>query len=269
MKLARILCQTRSEPVTVIAQGDKWVEAVPAKTGGWEPTEIPVHPVTWLPPVPAPVVFAIGVNYRAHAEEMNQPFPSHPVVTMKNPAAVTAHLSPVMLPRFLASDQVDYEVELAVVIGKRCKNILPENALDYVAGYTVANDISARDWQKIYSGGQWVKGKSFDTFCPLGPVLVTPDEIPDPDNLPMGMDLNGERMQASNTADMIFSVRELIAFLAGSTTLLPGTVILTGTPPGVGAARKPPVYLKTGDRLLTWIDGIGVLENPVLEEPLT
>ncbi|MCC5842899.1 MAG: fumarylacetoacetate hydrolase family protein [Verrucomicrobia bacterium] len=200
---------------------------------------------------------------------MNQPFPSHPVVTMKNPAAVTAHLSPVMLPRFLASDQVDYEVELAVVIGKRCKNILPENALDYVAGYTVANDISARDWQKIYSGGQWVKGKSFDTFCPLGPVLVTPDEIPDPDNLPMGMDLNGERMQASNTADMIFSVRELIAFLAGSTTLLPGTVILTGTPPGVGAARKPPVYLKTGDRLLTWIDGIGVLENPVLEEPLT
>ena len=269
MKLARVHTETHSGPVTVIARGNEWVEAIPAKTGGWQVGDTVVAPSQWLPPVVPSAIYAIGLNYRAHALEMNQPFPSHPVVTMKNPAAINAHRCPVVLPRSLASDQVDYEVELAVVIGKPCKNIRPEQALEYVAGYTVANDISARDWQKIYSGGQWVKGKSFDSFCPLGPALVSPDEIPDAGNLDMGMDLNGERMQASNTADMIFSVPELIAFLAGSTTLLPGTVILTGTPPGVGTARKPPVYLKPGDQLRTWIDGLGVLENSVIEEPLT
>jgi 2-keto-4-pentenoate hydratase/2-oxohepta-3-ene-1,7-dioic acid hydratase in catechol pathway len=269
MRLARVTVANQPDPVTITAIGDTWVQAVQKPDGRWEPTDAAVEPLTWLPPVDPAVIYAIGVNYRAHAEEMNQPFPEHPVVTMKNPASVTGHGCPVMLPRFLASDQVDFEVELAIIIGRRCKNLRPENALDAVAGYTVANDISARDWQKIYSGGQWVKGKSFDTFCPLGPVMVTPDELPNPDALALGVDLNGESMQHSNTADMIFSVRELIAFLSGSATLLPGTVILTGTPPGVGAARKPPVFLKPGDRLRTWIDGIGTLENPIIEETVT
>lgn len=268
MKLARVTVANQPAPVTVTPLGDTWMQAEQKPDGRWVPTDTPVEPLAWLPPVDPAVIYAIGVNYRAHAEEMNQPFPEHPVVTMKNPASATGHRCPVMLPRFLASDQVDFEVELAIIIGRRCKNLTPENALGAVAGYTVANDISARDWQKIYSGGQWVKGKSFDTFCPLGPVMVTPDELPDPDALALGVDLNGESMQNSTTADMIFTVRELIAFLSGSATLLPGTVILTGTPPGVGAARKPPVFLQPGGRLRTWIDGIGTLENPIIEEPL-
>lgn len=268
MKIARVTCASRSEPVIVTPEGKGWVEARPTDSGGWLPTSTPVEPLSWLPPIDPAVIYVIGLNYRAHALEMNQPFPEFPVVTMKNPAAVTAHRSAVVLPRFLASDQVDFEVELAVVIGRSCKNVRAEDALDHVAGYTVANDISARDWQKIHSGGQWVKGKSFDSFCPLGPVLVTPDEIADPNLLSMGLELNGETMQDSNTADMIFSVRELIAFLSGSATLLPGTVILTGTPPGVGTARTPPVFLKPGDQLRAWIKGIGALENHVEEEVL-
>ncbi|MGA0333606.1 MAG: fumarylacetoacetate hydrolase family protein [Kiritimatiellia bacterium] len=267
MRIARLITE-QHETVHAIRQDGEWFRAEGSLESGWSPTRTPLRPLRFLPPVEPKMIFAIGLNYRAHAEEMKQPFPEFPVVTVKNLAAATGHLEPVILPRFLASDSVDYEVELAVVIGRTCKNIRRGEALSYVAGYTVANDVSARDWQKIYSGGQWVKGKSFDSFCPLGPELVSADEIPDPNALGLRMILNGETLQDSNTADMIFDVQTLISFLSGSTTLLPGTVILTGTPPGVGAARSPCRFLKAGDLMQTEIDTVGRLENPVVEESL-
>ena len=161
--------------------------------------------------------------------------------------------------------QVDFEVELAVVIGRAAKNISAAKALDYVLGYTIGNDVSARRWQKHGGGGQWVRGKSFDTFCPLGPELVTKDLVPDPQQLRLQCCLNGELMQDANTADMIFSVAELIEYLSDSMTLLPGTVIMSGTPSGVGFARQPPVFLKPGDSLELTIDNLGTLCNPVAE----
>jgi 2-keto-4-pentenoate hydratase/2-oxohepta-3-ene-1,7-dioic acid hydratase in catechol pathway len=166
----------------------------------------------------------------------------------------------------LKSDEVDYECELAVVIGRAGKNISRRNALDYVLGYTCCNDVSARDWQIKRGGGQWCRGKSFDTFSPLGPVLVTRDEIPHPNELKIRTVLNGQVMQDWNTNDMIFDVPTLIEFLSGSTTLLPGTVILTGTPHGVGMAQKPPRWLKPGDSVSIEIEKIGTLTNPVTEE---
>ena len=173
---------------------------------------------------------------------------------------------PIILPRHLHSDQVDYECELAVVIGRDCKNVSVADALDFVLGYTCGNDVSARDWQKFNGGGQWVKAKSFDSFCPLGPVLVTADRIPNPQILPIRTILNGQIHQESYTGDMIFSVAEIIAFLSGSTTLLAGTVILTGTPPGVGMASEPPHFLNPGDEVVVEITGIGSLKNPVKAE---
>jgi 2-keto-4-pentenoate hydratase/2-oxohepta-3-ene-1,7-dioic acid hydratase in catechol pathway len=162
---------------------------------------------------------------------------------------------------------VDYECELAVVIGRAARNVSRGEALDYVLGYTCANDVSARDWQKAGGGGQWCRGKTFDTFCPLGPVLVTPDTIRDPNALAIRTRLNGQIVQDCNTSDMIFDVPTLIAFLSGSTTLFPGTVILTGTPHGVGMARNPPVWLQDGDTVTVEIEGIGALTNPVRREP--
>ena len=262
MQVARVVLDS-FDITTVIREKDQWLRAEGNPESGWHITGGAVVPLRFLAPVEPPVIFAIGLNYREHAVEMSQPIPDHPVVTMKNPASVIGPETNVLLPRFLPSDAVDYEVELAVVIGKACKNIRHDQALAHVAGYTVANDISARDWQKIHGGGQWVRGKSFDTFCPLGPVLVTPDELTDPGNLALSMKLNGETMQSSNTADMIFRVEELIAFLSGSTTLRPGTLILTGTPTGVGAARTPPRFLKPGDYMSAEVEGIGRLENPV------
>jgi 2-keto-4-pentenoate hydratase/2-oxohepta-3-ene-1,7-dioic acid hydratase in catechol pathway len=161
---------------------------------------------------------------------------------------------------------VDYECELAVVIGKLCKNVSKAEALKYVLGYTCANDVSARDWQLKWGGGQWCRGKSFDTFCPLGPCLVTSEDIPNPNSLGIKTYLNGTIMQDWNTNDMIFDVPTLIEFLSGSTTLQPGTVILTGTPHGVGAARQPPVFLQPGDTVTIEIEKIGALTNPVIAE---
>jgi 2-keto-4-pentenoate hydratase/2-oxohepta-3-ene-1,7-dioic acid hydratase in catechol pathway len=156
---------------------------------------------------------------------------------------------------------------LAVVIGRRCKNVARADALDCVLGYTCGNDVSARDWQKQFGGSQWCRGKTFDTFAPLGPCLVTRDEIPDPSGLRLRTLLNGAVMQDANTREMIFDVPALIEFLSGSMTLLPGTVILTGTPDGVGMARTPPVWLKPGDTITVDIEGIGQLTNPVRSEP--
>jgi 2-keto-4-pentenoate hydratase/2-oxohepta-3-ene-1,7-dioic acid hydratase in catechol pathway len=215
-----------------------------------------------------PAILCIGANYKRHIEESNAPVPPHPVLFVKNPAAVQNPGDPVELPVGLRSEMVDYEAELAVVIGKRCKNVKPEQALDVVLGYMCANDISARDWQRNGGGGQWCRGKGFDTFAPLGPCLVTADEIPDPNNLRIQGRLNGKTMQDSSTSNMLFNVRTLIAFLSGSTTLLPGTVILTGTPEGVGMAKEPPLWLKPGDVYEVEIEGIGTLANPVVLEPV-
>ena len=221
-----------------------------------------------LSPVEPKGILCIGLNYRRHAAEGNAPIPKWPVLFMKTASAVQNPEDPILLPRHLKSNEVDYECELAVVIGKRCKNVSRDRALDHVLGYTCANDVSARDWQKEFGGSQWCRGKTFDTFCPLGPCLVTPDELANPNSLAIKTILNGQVMQDWNTNDMIFDVPALIEFLSGSTTLLPGTVILTGTPHGVGMARTPPVWLKSGDHITIEIEKIGSLHNPVLDEPV-
>lgn len=219
-----------------------------------------------LAPVQPFAIICIGLNYKFHAEETKAAIPQHPVVFMKLPNVVQHPGEPILLPTHLKSHKVDYECELAVVIGKTAKNVSKADALKYVLGYTCANDVSARDWQKHGGGGQWCRGKSFDTFCPLGPVLVTADEIPNPNSLAIKTVLNGETMQDWNTNDMIFDVPTLIEFLSGSTTLMPGTVILTGTPHGVGMARTPPVFMKDGDVVSVEIERIGTLTNPVRDE---
>jgi len=218
----------------------------------------------WLAPVPAVNIFGIGLNYRAHAEETGAQIPENPILFMKPTSAVIGPSDPIILPACCErGPEVDYEAELAVVIGRPAKDVSAAQALDYVLGYSCSNDVSARRWQKHGGARQWVRGKSFDTFCPFGPVLVTADEILDPQVLDVRCLLNGETMQNGNTSDMIFTVAELIAHLSRDTTLLPGTLILTGTPPGVGFARKPPVYLADGDLVSVEIEGIGTLENPV------
>jgi len=219
-----------------------------------------------LSPLEPRDIICIGLNYRKHAEEGNMPIPEFPVVFMKNSGSLQHPGDPIVLPRQLRSDAVDFECELAVVIGRTCHNVSREDALSYVLGYTCVNDVSARDWQLKWGGGQWCRGKMFATFCPLGPCLVTADEITNPNSLQIKTVLNGETMQDWNTEDMIFDVPRLIEFLSGSTRLLPGTVILTGTPHGIGAARKPPVFLKPGDEISIEIERIGVLTNPVVEE---
>ncbi len=217
-----------------------------------------------LAPVDPRVILCIGLNYKFHAEESGMAIPENPILFIKNPAAVQNPGDPILLPTHLVSDSVDYECELAVIIGKTAKNVSKENAFDYVLGYTCANDVSARDWQKNGGGGQWCRGKTFDTFCPLGPVLVTTDEIANPNALGIKTILNGQTVQDWNTNDMIFDVPTLIAFLSADTTLLPGTVIITGTPQGVGMARKPPLFMKSGDSVTIEIEGIGSLTNPVV-----
>ena len=234
--------------------------------GAHEVTREPAKVKKLLAPVAPVAFFCIGLNYRHHAEEGKAPIPQFPVLFMKSPAAVQNPGDPIVLPRHLRSDEVDYECELAVVIGKRCKNVPKEKALEYVLGYTCANDVSARDWQGKWGGSQWCRGKTFDTFAPLGPCLVLQDEIPDPAALKIRTVLNGQTMQNWRCDDMIFDVPALVSFLSGSTTLLPGTVILTGTPHGVGFARKPPIFLRPGDSITVQIDRIGTLTNPVAEE---
>ncbi len=218
-----------------------------------------------LSPVCPPNVIAIGLNYRKHAEEQGlTKLPAEPLIFLKATTSVIGPGDPIDLPHS-APSEVDFEAELAVVIGKKARNVSEDSAMDFVLGFTCANDVSARDCQKVRDK-QWARGKSFDTFCPLGPVIVTPDEI-DGQNAPIRSILNGKVMQESNTADMIFSIQQLISFVSHQFTLLPGTVILTGTPEGVGFARKPPIYLRPGDTIAVEIDGIGRLENPVIADP--
>jgi 2-keto-4-pentenoate hydratase/2-oxohepta-3-ene-1,7-dioic acid hydratase in catechol pathway len=221
-----------------------------------------------LAPVVPTQILCIGLNYRQHAAETGARIPERPILFVKGINTLQHPGGPILIPQHLRSDEVDYECELAVVIGRAGKNIPRERAFDHVLGYTCANDVSARDHQLRLGGGQWCRGKFFDTFAPLGPRLVTPDEIPDPNALAISTTLNGERVQDSNTSDMIFDVPALIAYLSGSTTLVPGTVILTGTPQGVGMARKPaPRWLRPGDTVTVEIERIGALTNPVALEP--
>jgi len=222
---------------------------------------VPVH--AFLPPVEPPNIFAIGRNYRAHAAETGSQLPAAPLIFQKATTALLADGQTIRLPRS-APHEVDFEAELAIVIGRQARRVSPEAALDFVLGYTCANDVSARDCQR--SDKQWARAKSFDTFCPLGPWLVTRDEL-DPDNCAIRSRRHGELMQSANTQDMVFSGRRLISYLSEQFTLLPGTVLLTGTPEGVGLARQPPVFLRAGDRIEVEIEGVGTLANPVaLEE---
>ncbi len=219
-----------------------------------------------LAPLQPPLIIGIAQNYLAHARELGGEPPKQPVFFMKTPTSLQDPGGPIEIPRTLRSDKVDYEAELAIVIGKDCRNATRENALEYVLGYTVANDVSARDWQKEWGGGQFCRGKTFDTFCPLGPAIVTVDELGSADDLRIYSTVNGEARQDSTTSDMIFDVPTLIAFVSGSTTLPAGTVILTGTPSGVGAGFKPPRFLYPGDEVVVGIEQIGELRNPVGEE---
>ncbi|HVT73913.1 MAG TPA: fumarylacetoacetate hydrolase family protein [Lacunisphaera sp.] len=260
---------TPAGPAWAALQPDGTARAIAGDIlGDFRVTTDGVRPGRLLAPLPPVNLLCIGLNYRQHAAESKSEPPAHPVLFLKNTASVQDPGAPIEIPVQLASSRVDYECELAIVIGRRCKNATRANALDFVLGYTCANDVSARDWQRDGGGGQWCQGKSFDTFCPLGPVLVTRDEIPNPNDLRIKTVLNGEVMQDWTTSDMIFDVPALIEFLSGSKTLLPGTVILTGTPHGVGFARKPPVWLKAGDTVSVEIEKIGTLTNPVINEPV-
>lgn len=235
-------------------------------TGAFTVSDQKVDIVERLAPLVPTDILGIGLNYRHHAEESGMPIPQYPILFHKGVNSVQGPDAPIVLPAGQPCTEVDYEVELAVVIGRACKDVSREDALDYVLGYTVANDVSARDWQITKGGGQWCYGKSFDTFCPLGPVLVTTDEIPDPSQLRVRTTINGEVLQDWPTDDMIFDVPDLIAFLSAGTTLLPGTVILTGTPHGVGMGRTPKRWLVPGDVVSVSASGIGELTNTVVAE---
>jgi 2-keto-4-pentenoate hydratase/2-oxohepta-3-ene-1,7-dioic acid hydratase in catechol pathway len=234
--------------------------------GDWSVTSERADVGKLLTPVAPRQILGIGLNYRRHAEETKAKLPEYPILFMKGINAAQHPGDPILIPRHLASEEVDYECELAVIVGKTVKNVSRDHALECVLGYTCANDVSARDWQIRRGGGQWCRGKTFDTFAPLGPRIVTCDEITNPNALRIATILNGERVQDWTTADMIFDVARLIEFLSASTTLLPGTVILTGTPHGVGMAQVPPRWLKPGDVVTVEIERIGQLTNSVAFE---
>lgn len=235
-------------------------------TGGGEPEgePVPLSEARLHAPVLNPQkIVAIGLNYEDHATETGAPIPERPIVFAKYANTIVGPGEEVRIPPI--TSQADYEAELAVVIGRRAKNVTEEEALEYVFGYTNCNDVSSRDLQ-FSEGGQWTRSKSLDTFCPLGPYIATRDEIPDPQGLRIRSVLNGEVMQDSNTSKMIFPVAHLISFLSTGMTLVPGDIIATGTPAGVGFVRDPKVFLKYGDEITIEIEGLGRLTNPVREE---
>ena len=215
---------------------------------------------TLLAPIPDPrKIVCIGLNYRDHAAETGAEIPAEPILFSKYVTALVGHRAEVRLPR--ESQQVDFEAELVIVVGRGGRRIKKERAMEHVAGYTVGHDVSARDWQIGKPGKQWMAGKTFDTFAPVGPMLVTTDEVPDPHNLRIRLRLNGATMQDSNTNQLIFKTDELIAYLSQVFTLEPGDLIFTGTPPGVGMSRQPPLWLQPGDVAEVEIDGLGTLRN--------
>jgi 2-keto-4-pentenoate hydratase/2-oxohepta-3-ene-1,7-dioic acid hydratase in catechol pathway len=215
-------------------------------------------------PVPRPgKLVCVGLNYRDHAAESKMPVPERPVLFSKFTTAVIGSGDPIVLPP--SSEKVDYEAELAVVIGRRAKRVSREEAAQAILGYTIVNDVTARDFQ--FGDGQWQRGKSCDTFAPMGPWIVTADEVADPQQLGIRLRVNGQTLQSSNTSQMVFGAVDLVAYISETITLEPGDVIATGTPPGVGFARQPPIFLKDGDRVEVEIDGLGVLINTVKAEP--
>lgn len=207
-------------------------------------------------------IIAVGLNYSNHAAETKMEVPKSPLIFAKFGSSIIGSNDEIKIPLSL-TNKVDYEAELGIIIGKKAKNVLKENALEYVFGYTVLNDVSARDLQ--FSDKQWVRAKSLDTFCPFGPHIVTKDEIADPNNLDISCEVNGELLQNDNTKNMIFSVEDLVSQISSFFTLMPGDIIASGTPGGVGFSRKPPVYLHHGDIVKTRIEKIGELVNPVVE----
>lgn len=231
-----------------------------------DPDSLPLvegNPRLGAPVAVVPKFLGIGLNYRDHAEEVGLPVPEVPVVFAKASSCICGPNDAVLAPA--GFKRMDYEVELAFVIGQRAKNVAVENALQYVAGYCIGNDLSERRLQKG-GPGEWMKAKSYDTFGPLGPWLVTANEIPDPQQLDLTMDLNGERMQTGNTRTMVFGVADLVSYLSQYMTLVPGDVVTTGTPPGVGMGRNPRVFLKPGDEMVLRIEGLGEQRSKVVAE---
>ncbi|MEQ1907069.1 MAG: fumarylacetoacetate hydrolase family protein, partial [Pirellulaceae bacterium] len=211
------------------------------------------------PALPTSKIICIGKNYADHAAEMGGAVPELPIIFSKYPTALNGPYSEIVLPKI--SHQVDYEAELVVVVGKRAKDIPQENAMAHVLGYTCGNDVSARDWQKGRPGGQWLVGKSFDTFAPIGPWITTADEVPDPGQLNVTSRLNGKVMQDASTRLLIYPIEHLVSYLSQFFTLDVGDLIFTGTPAGVGAGRTPPVFLKSGDQIEVTVSGLGTISN--------
>jgi len=286
MRLATI--QTPSGPRAAVRQGDSYIDlhatdsALPESVrgllaGGAEALKaagttasrpnavrVTARGAKLLAPIPDPAkIVCVGLNYRDHAAESGAPIPKEPVLFSKYATALIGPDEPIVLPP--VSQEVDYEAELVIVVGRKGRHLSKEAAAGYIAGYTIGHDVSARDWQLKKDGRQWMVGKTFDTFAPLGPELVTPDEVGDPHNLAIRLRLNGETMQDSSTKQMIFPPAEVVAYLSQVFTLEPGDLIFTGTPPGVGFARKPPVFLKGGDVVEIEIEKLGVLRNPVVQ----
>ncbi|CAG8518337.1 4370_t:CDS:2 [Acaulospora colombiana] len=267
---------SRADWTRFIRQDDKVYQGQPIDpSGNWSnETELKANLIsgdlfkdTLLAPLDGsqvPIIRCIGLNYRKHAKETNKPLPRHPILFIKPSTSLQDPFAPIKVPYIATDNQIDYEAELAVVIKKPCKNVSKEGALDYVLGYTASNDVSARKWQGMNKGsGQWCFSKGFDTFCPIGPVLVSSRIIRNPNALGIRTRVNNNTLQDSNTRDMIFDVPELISFLSRGTTLQPGSLILTGTPEGVGFVREPPIYLQDGDEVSIEIDEIGTLTNNV------
>lgn len=246
----------------ILEGGPEYLAFIQQVAGRAEAVKYPADQARFYAPVHDPrKIVCVGLNYKDHAAESGAAIPKEPILFSKYATALIGHNEPILLPP--VSQEVDYEAELVIVIGKRGRNIAKEEALEHVAGYTVGHDVSARDWQLKKDGKQWMIGKTFDTFAPAGPELVTADEVPDPHNLGIRLRLNGQTMQDSSTKQLIFGVPEMLAYISQVFTLEPGDLIYTGTPPGVGFAKKPPVFLKAGDVVEVEIDGLGVLRNPV------
>ena len=252
---ALVPCSTRA-----FLEGGPLVEETVAGIREW--VTVPANTARLHAPITDPNKFiCIGLNYRDHAEEANQPIPKEPPIFAKWSNAILDPNEPILRPR--GSNQLDWEVELGVVIGRTARFVGKEKALDYVWGYTIINDVSARDFQFI--GSQWMAGKIPETFAPVGPYIADRTEIPDPHVLELKLWVNGKQMQGGNTKTFIFDVRYIVSYLSGLMTLSPGDLIATGTPPGVGFARKPPVFLQPGDTCRLEITGLGQIENPVKE----
>ncbi len=251
--------------VKSIIDDDALIQAANETAQQANAVKIPASDAKFHSPIYNPMkIICVGLNYRDHAEESGAKIPSEPILFSKYPTSLCGHEEEINLPS--VSDKVDYEAALVIVIGKEGRHISKESAMDHVAGYAVGHDVSARDWQLKKEGKQWMVGKTFDTFAPIGPELVMRDEVPNPHELAIRLRLNGETMQDSSTNQMIFSVEEIVEYLSKVFTLSAGDLIFTGTPPGVGFARKPPVFLKDGDVTEVEIERLGVLRNSVRQE---